>query len=215
MMNPRCRRLATSRAERGCPFGQINGRSIRCMEARGPSPTVERPFAWNAPAVHSTLDRQVGADVCAEICRERHRKPGALLPSGARTAAGARGTGRGWSAGDRAGLGRGGPGGWGAGAGRLERGGPGGWSAGTGRRGRTIRRIVAFFKPYKARVAIVLSAILLTSFIGLINPILLKLLIDVAIPQRDFGLLNLFVGLMIVLPIASGLIGVGQSYLNN
>jgi len=74
---------------------------------------------------------------------------------------------------------------------------------------------VVFFKPYKARIAIVLSAILLTSFIGLINPILLKLLIDVAIPQRDFGLLNLFVGLMIVLPIVSGLIGVGQSYLNN
>jgi ATP-binding cassette, subfamily B, bacterial len=83
------------------------------------------------------------------------------------------------------------------------------------RRGRTLRRIVAFFKPYKAQVAVVLVAILLTSFIGLINPILLKLLIDIAIPERDWGLLNLFVGLMIVLPIISGVIGVGQSYLNN
>ncbi len=62
---------------------------------------------------------------------------------------------------------------------------------------------------------VVLVAILLTSFIGLINPILLKLLIDDAIPRRDFGLLNLFVGLMIALPIVSGLIGVGQTYLNN
>jgi ATP-binding cassette subfamily B protein len=83
------------------------------------------------------------------------------------------------------------------------------------RRGRTIRRIVAFFGPYRRQVAVVLIAILFTSFIGLINPILLKLLIDIAIPQRDFGLLNLFVGLMIALPIISGLIGVGQSYLNN
>src|SRR5215211_6021780 len=83
------------------------------------------------------------------------------------------------------------------------------------RRGHTIRRIVAFFRPYKGRVAVVLVAILFTSLIGLINPILLKLLIDVAIPQRDWALLNLFVGLMIVLPIVSGLIGVGQSYLNN
>ena len=83
------------------------------------------------------------------------------------------------------------------------------------RRGHTIRRIVAFFGPYKARIGIVLVAILFTSLIGLINPILLKLLIDIAIPQRDWGLLNLFVGLMIVLPIISGLIGVGQSYLNN
>jgi ATP-binding cassette subfamily B protein len=83
------------------------------------------------------------------------------------------------------------------------------------RRGRTIRRIAGFFLPYRRQVAIVLAAILLTSFIGLVNPILLKLLIDIAIPQRDWGLLNLFVGLMIVLPILSGLIGVGQSYLNN
>jgi ATP-binding cassette subfamily B protein len=58
-------------------------------------------------------------------------------------------------------------------------------------------------------------AILFTSLIGLINPILLKLLIDIAIPERDWGLLNLFVGLMIALPIISGLVGVGQSYLNN
>jgi ATP-binding cassette subfamily B protein len=83
------------------------------------------------------------------------------------------------------------------------------------RRGRTIRRILRFFRPYRRQVVIVLVAILATSFIGLINPILLKLLIDIAIPQRDWGLLNLFVGLMIVLPIVSGLIGVGQTYLNN
>jgi ATP-binding cassette subfamily B protein len=83
------------------------------------------------------------------------------------------------------------------------------------RRGRTIRRIVAFFRPYRGQVTVVLVAILATSFIGLINPILLKLLIDDAIPRLDFGLLNLYVGLMIVLPIISGLIGVGQSYLNN
>jgi ATP-binding cassette subfamily B protein len=119
----------------------------------------------------------------------------------------ASGTGRGRASGGGGGFRGGGWGGFGAT-------GPG-ETVPKERRGRTIRRIVAFFKPYKARVAIVLSAILLTSFIGLINPILLKLLIDVAIPQRDFGLLNLFVGLMIVLPIVSGLIGVGQSYLNN
>jgi ATP-binding cassette subfamily B protein len=119
-------------------------------------------------------------------------------------------------------VGGGGSGGRGGGGGGYRGGGWGGFGAAgpvekvpRERRGRTIRRIVAFFKPYKGRVAIVLGAILLTSFIGLVNPILLKLLIDVAIPERNFGLLNLFVGLMIVLPIVSGLIGVGQSYLNN
>jgi ATP-binding cassette subfamily B protein len=83
------------------------------------------------------------------------------------------------------------------------------------RRGRTIRRIAAFFKPYRLGVAAVLFTIIVTSVLGLVNPYLLKLLIDDAIPQRDFGLLNLFVGLMIAIPIFSGLIGVGQSYLNN
>jgi ATP-binding cassette subfamily B protein len=80
---------------------------------------------------------------------------------------------------------------------------------------RTARKIIPFFAPYRTEVLVVLGAILLTSFLGVINPILLKLLIDVAIGHLDFGLLNLFVGLMIVIPIVSSLIGVGQSYLNN
>jgi ATP-binding cassette subfamily B protein len=83
------------------------------------------------------------------------------------------------------------------------------------RRGRTIRRIAAFFRPYRLGVAAVLLTIVVTSLLGLINPYLLKLLIDVAIPQKDLLLLNVFVGLMIAVPIVSGLIGVGQSYLNN
>jgi ATP-binding cassette, subfamily B, bacterial len=83
------------------------------------------------------------------------------------------------------------------------------------RRGRTIRRIIAFFRPYRGKVAVVIVAILVTSLLGLINPILLKLLIDDAIPSLDFGRLNLYVGLMIAVPIVSGLIGIGQSYLNN
>jgi ATP-binding cassette subfamily B protein len=83
------------------------------------------------------------------------------------------------------------------------------------RRNRTVRRILAFFGPYKKAVVAVLATIVVTSLLGLVNPYLLKLLIDVAIPQRDWGLLNLFVGLMIAVPIVSGLIGVGQSYLNN
>jgi ATP-binding cassette subfamily B protein len=83
------------------------------------------------------------------------------------------------------------------------------------RRGRTIRRIVAFFRPYRLQVAVVLVAILATSIIGLANPYLLKLLIDDAIPNQDWFKLNLYVGLMIVLPVITGLIGVGQAYLNN
>jgi len=115
------------------------------------------------------------------------------------------------------GTGRGGRGSGGGG-----RGGPFGFGAGADfepvppeRRGRTIRRILTFFRPYRPQIAVVLVAIVATSFIGLANPYLLKLLIDEAIPERDWFKLNLFVGLMIVLPILTGLIGVGQAYLNN
>jgi ATP-binding cassette subfamily B protein len=83
------------------------------------------------------------------------------------------------------------------------------------RRRMTVSRIVAFFGPYRVQVVVVLVAILATSFLGLINPILLKLLIDEVITGRNFDRLDLYVGLMIVIPIGSGLIGVGQSYLNN
>ena len=74
---------------------------------------------------------------------------------------------------------------------------------------------MAFFEPYRLQVAIVLSAILTTSLIGLINPLLLGLLLDNVIIGGQYGKLNLYVGLMIILPIITGLIGVGQSYLNN
>jgi ATP-binding cassette, subfamily B, bacterial len=112
------------------------------------------------------------------------------------------------------------------GAAAPRRGGGGGWRGFGGavgpvetvpkeRRAKTVRRMLGFFRPYRAKIAVVLFAILLTSLIGLINPLLLKQLIDVAIPEKNWQLLLLFVGLMIILPIISGLIGVGQSYLNN
>ena len=83
------------------------------------------------------------------------------------------------------------------------------------RRAATVRRIVAFFNPYRAQVAVVLAAIITTSLLGIVNPYLLKLLIDNVIVGGQYQDLNLYVGLMIVVPIVSGLIGVGQSYLNN
>jgi len=83
------------------------------------------------------------------------------------------------------------------------------------RRASTARRIGAFFRPYRLQIVVVLVAIIATSLIGLVNPYLLKLLIDNVIVGGQYDKLNLYVGLMIVLPIITGLIGVGQSYLNN
>ncbi len=79
---------------------------------------------------------------------------------------------------------------------------------------KTLRRVAGFFRPYRFQVGITVVAILITAVLGLVNPYLLKLLIDDAIPEKNLHKLYLYVGLMIVIPIITGLIGVGQTYLN-
>ncbi|HEX6138859.1 MAG TPA: ABC transporter ATP-binding protein [Candidatus Limnocylindria bacterium] len=82
---------------------------------------------------------------------------------------------------------------------------------------RTFRQIISFFRPYRGRLTIIGALIVVTVSIGVVNPILLKLAIDNLLPggPQDLGLLYLQCGLMIVLPIISSGIGVGQSYLSN
>jgi ATP-binding cassette, subfamily B, bacterial len=83
------------------------------------------------------------------------------------------------------------------------------------RRGATVRRIAGFFRPYRPQVLVVMVSIIATSLLGVVNPYLLKFLLDVAIPEQDFFLLNAAVIAMIAIPVISGLIGVGQTYVNN
>ncbi len=87
--------------------------------------------------------------------------------------------------------------------------------AGRGMNSNVAQRIARLFRPYVWRVAGAIGAILVTAGLGVVNPYLLKVVIDDTIPNRNLNQLYLLVGLMIVLPIVSGLIGVGQSYLNN
>jgi len=80
---------------------------------------------------------------------------------------------------------------------------------------RTVRRVAAAFKPYKAQVVLVFIAIILTTVLGLINPLLIKLIFDDAIGKGNLNLLIIFVIIMAVTPVVTGIIGVGQTYLNN
>ena len=79
----------------------------------------------------------------------------------------------------------------------------------------TMRRVVAAFKPYKLQVFFVLLAIIVTTLLGLVNPLLIEHVFDDAIGKRNLNLLIIYVVIMIITPIISGLIGVWQSYLNN
>ncbi len=77
-----------------------------------------------------------------------------------------------------------------------------------------LRRVAEYAKPYKGAIALMLLGILLTSLLDLLPPLLLRYLIDRALPQGDRpGDLQLltWIGLgMVALPFISGLIGVGQ-----
>ena len=86
-----------------------------------------------------------------------------------------------------------------------------------GREGETLRRIAGFFSPYRGRLAFIGVLILVTVSIGVVNPILIKFVLDNLLPDgdRDLGLLYLQVALMIVLPIITSALGVWQSYLSN
>ena len=76
-------------------------------------------------------------------------------------------------------------------------------------------KIAGFFGPYRWQVSLVIVSIIATSLLGVVSPFLLKLILDVAIPEGDLFLLNVLVVAMIAVPVMSGLIGVGQTYVNN
>ncbi len=78
-----------------------------------------------------------------------------------------------------------------------------------------LRRIARLFRPYRARLATVLALIGLSAGLSMISPFLLREVLDEAIPQGDTGLLTWLVGGMIAIAIATGVLGVGQTWLSN
>src|SRR5258705_205984 len=77
------------------------------------------------------------------------------------------------------------------------------------------RRIARLFKPYRRRLSVVLALIALSAVISLASPFLLRRILDYAIPQRDNAELTLLVAGMIAVSIATGALGVGQTWLSN
>jgi ATP-binding cassette subfamily B protein len=81
----------------------------------------------------------------------------------------------------------------------------------------TVRRVVRSFRPYRNKILLVALAILLTSGLGVVNPLLIKVIFDTALfcgPEcPDLSRLYRLVGLMVAVPIVSSLIGIWQSYL--
>ncbi|MBI3448895.1 MAG: ABC transporter ATP-binding protein [Acidobacteria bacterium] len=74
-------------------------------------------------------------------------------------------------------------------------------------------RIARYLLPAWRPSALILGIILVSSLLGLIPPLLIRDIIDRAIPQKDGALLNWLIAAMIGVPLASGLLGVWMNYL--
>ena len=83
-------------------------------------------------------------------------------------------------------------------------------------RGRdTARRVLPLFRPYRARVAAVVGLIVLTSTIGIINPLLIQAVFNKALfppGGPNLHLLYILVAIMAAVPIINGAIGILQTY---
>ena len=83
---------------------------------------------------------------------------------------------------------------------------------------RPVRRVVGLFGPYRAQVAVIGVAILLSSGLGVVNPLLIRVVFDRALFTPEgvhLRLLTFLVGLMVVIPVVTSAIGVLQTYLTN
>src|SRR5437773_7607848 len=76
-----------------------------------------------------------------------------------------------------------------------------------------MRRIWGYLLPAWGPTALILVCIVTSALLGLLPPLLIRELIDRAIPRHDGRLLDLLVAGMIGAPVLASLIGVWQSYL--
>ncbi len=94
----------------------------------------------------------------------------------------------------------------------------------------TVRRVVSIFRPYKKPVSVVGLAIILSSGLGVVNPLMIRKIFNDALFGPSTGphahtclgqicpnmhALWTYVGIMVLIPIVTSAIGVGQTFLSN
>ncbi|WP_327417871.1 ABC transporter ATP-binding protein [Streptomyces sp. NBC_01233] len=79
---------------------------------------------------------------------------------------------------------------------------------------RELRRIVALFRPYRGRLAVVGLLVGASSLVGVASPFMLREILDVAIPQGRTGLLSLLALGMILTAVVTSVFGVLQTLIS-
>jgi ATP-binding cassette subfamily B protein len=77
-----------------------------------------------------------------------------------------------------------------------------------------LKRVMGYARPYTSRIVILLAAILMTTGLGLLTPLILRDLIDRTLPSGNAARLNLLAAALVGIPILSGAIRVVQRKVN-
>ena len=78
-----------------------------------------------------------------------------------------------------------------------------------------LRRILGYARPYTKFLILNLLVIITASSIELIQPYLIKILIDDVLPDGDFSQLTVLAGLIIAISISAGLLRVARNYFSS
>lgn len=77
---------------------------------------------------------------------------------------------------------------------------------------RYISKLLTELSPYKTKIIIGILLSVISIALGLIQPLVMKSIIDDAIPNKDTSLLLMFLALLIALPVGSAIIGACQTH---
>src|SRR5579862_514081 len=77
-----------------------------------------------------------------------------------------------------------------------------------------LRRVARLFRPYRWNLLFVAALVAASSLVSLVNPFLIREIIDVALPQGRTGLLSVLAVAMIVVAVANSSFGVSQTYVS-
>jgi ATP-binding cassette subfamily B protein len=78
-----------------------------------------------------------------------------------------------------------------------------------------LLRVLGYGKPYRWHIVGMLALILISTALNLVNPLILRDLIDQTLPNRNLSRLALLSGLLLVVPLLNGLFMVMQRRLNS